>query len=339
MNKQNKTITLLFNPFFYIAGVQALGLGLAAILLAALVGSWGRTHFDGVLDTHVGAPAPLWFFFAEGMIDWLCLGAVLWVCGKIISQTAFRAVDLLGTQALARWPALCISLIALPKAFQRFGNELLVQLQQGQFHLDTADAIVFFIIVIATIPLLCWMVALMYRSFSVSCNVKGGKAIGTFVVGLLIAEVLSKLALVMVMQHANVQTPIPAKPVASAAAGVQSVPVDSSTNADGDIAVVGARFVDLMAKEDFAGAVARFNSTMKNALPEPKLREAWQSVQSQASPFQKQLGTRLEEKEGYKIVFVTCHFERAVLDTKIVFDSKMQVAGLFYVPSETPSRK
>jgi hypothetical protein len=339
MNQQNKTITLLFNPFFYIAGLQALGLGLAAILLAALVGSWGNTHFDGVLDTHVGASAPLWFFFAEGIIDWLCLSVVLWICGKIISQTAFRAVDLLGTQALARWPALCISLVALPKAFQRFGNELMETLKQDKIQFDTTDAIVFSIIVVAMIPFLCWMVALMYRSFSVSCNVKGGKAIGTFVAGLLIAEVMSKVALVQVMQLAALQAPIPARPAASAAAGAQSVPLDSSTNADADIAVAGARFVDLMATEDFAGAVARFDSTMKNALPEPKLREAWQSVQSQDGPFQKQIGTRMEEKAGFKIVFVTCQFERAVLDTKVVFDSKMQVSGLWFVPGGTASPK
>lgn len=204
MNPQNKLITLLFNPFFYVAGVKALGLGLAAIFLAGLVGSWSHTYFDGVLDTHVGAAAPLWFFLAEGVIDWLCLFIVLWVCGKIISQSAFRAVDLLGTQALARWPALIISLITLPKAFQRFGNELLEQLKQGKFQLDTRDAIIFFCIVIAMIPFLCWMVALMYKSFSVSCNVKGGKAVGMFIAGLVVAEILSRLCLVLVLQHAGI---------------------------------------------------------------------------------------------------------------------------------------
>jgi len=44
------------------------------------------------------------------------------------------------------------------------------------------------------IVLLCWMVALMYKSYSVSCNVRGGKAIGTFIAGLLLAEILSKIA-------------------------------------------------------------------------------------------------------------------------------------------------
>jgi len=309
-------------------------LGLAAIFLAGLVGSWGRTHFDGVLDTHAGAPAPLWFFFSEGVIDWLCLSVVLWVCGKIISQSAFRAVDLLGTQALARWPTLFISLIALPKVFQRFGNELLEQLQQGRIHFDTADAILFFVIVLAMIPFLCWVVALMYKSFSVSCNVQGGKAIGTFIAGLVIAEIASKLCVGLAAQQ--IAAILSAEP---AAAGVQAVPVNSSTEAGGDIAGAGARFADMFFKEDFAGAVAQFDATMKSALPEPKLREVWQSLQKQAGPFQEQLGTRVTEQKGYKIVFVTCRFERAVLDMKVVFDSKNQVAGLFYVPSANASRK
>ena len=113
------------------------------------------------------------------------------------------------------------------------------------------------------------MVALMYKSFSVSCNVKGGKAIGIFVAGLLVAEVLSKLCLSLVMQHMTVQAIIPAQPAAaaSAPAGVQAVPLDSSTKEAGDIAGAGARFVDLLVKDDYAGAVAQFDSTVKGACP------------------------------------------------------------------------
>src|SRR5438552_5098370 len=156
MNTQNKPITLMFNPFVYSAGAQALGLGLAAILLAAFIGWCSNTHFDGVLDVHTGAAAPLWLFFAEGVIDWLCLSVVLWVCGKIISRTAFRTIDVFGTQALARWPTVLISLITLPKAFNRFGNELAEQLKRGKFDFNTADAIIFLAVALAMIPLICW---------------------------------------------------------------------------------------------------------------------------------------------------------------------------------------
>jgi hypothetical protein len=196
LGHDRKMITLLFNPFVYIAGAQALGLGLAAMLLAGLVGSWGRTHFDGVLDTHMGAPAPLGVFLAEGLMDWLCLGLVLLFFGKIISNTAFRTIDLLGTQALARWPTLFISLICLPPALQRFSQDILKQLANpgGKIEFNPSDAMIFFAAIVAMIPLLCWTVALMYNSYSVSCNVKGGKAIGTFMAGIVLAEILSKIA-------------------------------------------------------------------------------------------------------------------------------------------------
>ena len=104
-------------------------------------------------------------------------------------------------------------------------------------------------------------------------------------------------------------------------------------SAPGGVTSAGERFVELLAKEDFAGAVARFDATMKTAMPEPKLRETWQALQAQAGPFQKQLGARATKVTGYDVVLVTCQFERTALDTKVVFDAKGQVAGLFFVPS------
>jgi hypothetical protein len=104
-------------------------------------------------------------------------------------------------------------------------------------------------------------------------------------------------------------------------------------SASGEVTSAGKRFVELLAKEDFAGAVAQFDDTMKTALPESKLREAWQTLQGQAGPFQKQLGVRATQLAGYDVVLVTCQFERMALDTKVVFDGKGRVAGLFFVPS------
>jgi hypothetical protein len=265
-------------------------------------------------------------------MDWMCLSIVLLVCGKIISRSAFRAVDLLGTQALARWPTVLIALAALPPAFQRFTRELLEWLQQGK-QFDMSDLAVFTLIVIVMIPVICWVVALMYKSFSVSCNVKGGKAIGTFIAGLIIAEAVSKLCIVLAAQHVPLQAAIPAKPASIAAAA------DSTSQAGDDLANAGEHFVDLLAKGDFAGTVSQFDSNMKSALPEQKLREAWQTIQSQAGWFKKRLQTRTAKQAGYDIVFVTCQFAQAKLDAKVVFDANRQIAGLFFVPSQSSASK
>jgi len=101
-----------------------------------------------------------------------------------------------------------------------------------------------------------------------------------------------------------------------------------------DVIGAGRQFVELLAKDDFARAAAWFDATMKKALPEAKLREAWQSVQTQAGPFQKQLGAKAMKVAGYDVVLVTCQFERSTLNTRVVFDRKGQVAGLFFVPSD-----
>jgi hypothetical protein len=198
---ERKTTTLIFNPFIYIAGARALGLGLAALVLAGLFGAVGDTHFDGVLDTHVGAGAPLWFFLAEGVADWLCLSIVLWLFGKLVSPTAFRTIDLFGTQALARWPTILTALIALPPAFQRFSGQLLLQVTHPgtPLELGSPDAIVFFVILVLMLVLLCWTVALMYNAYSLACNIKGAKAIGTFIAGILLAEILSKIVLLSLL--------------------------------------------------------------------------------------------------------------------------------------------
>ena len=75
--------TWIFNPFHFLAGGQALALGLAFIFAAGLLGWTVNGHLDGVLDFHVGRQAPVWLFLVEGFIDWLSLALVLWGVSKL----------------------------------------------------------------------------------------------------------------------------------------------------------------------------------------------------------------------------------------------------------------
>jgi hypothetical protein len=103
----------------------------------------------------------------------------------------------LGTQALARWPTVFISLLAIPNGYQRFGKYLVDHLMKPEAKLEfsAADAGVFLFVLIATIIVTCWIVFLMYKSFSVSCNVKGGKAVLAFIAALILAEIISKIGI------------------------------------------------------------------------------------------------------------------------------------------------
>lgn len=189
----------LFSPFHRVAGATALSWGLASIVLASLIGATQRLHFDGVLDVHTGRTGPWWLFVAEGLINWLSLALLLLIAGRALSKTAFRSIDLLGTQAFARWPTLWIALACLLPGFHRFGNALtqsISELKPGQVPRllpCSLDAAVFYGVTVVVLVGIVWMVALMWKSFSHCCNVRGGKAVTVFVVTLLLAEVLSKV--------------------------------------------------------------------------------------------------------------------------------------------------
>jgi uncharacterized protein len=114
-------------------------------------------------------------------------------------------------------------------------------------------------------------------------------------------------------------------------AGV-GVPMPVFSAPDNTIAA-GNQFVDLLAGKDFAGAVARYDGPMREALPEAKLRETWDTLEKQAGQFKRRLHSRQVQYGGYNIALVTCEFEHAKLDTKVVFNADGTVGGLFFVPS------
>lgn len=193
--------TWLFNPFHYVAGGRALGIGVVLILAAGFAGSLSNSHFDGVLDFHTGRPAPLWAFLCEGPIDWLVLASLLFFGGKLISRSRVRMLDVFGTQALARFPTAITATLALLPRYRRFAADLAERYRQGlsDVEINAVDAAVFVLVALVSILMIAWMVALMYRAYSVSCNVTGGRAIGVFVAALILGEAISKVAIYLVL--------------------------------------------------------------------------------------------------------------------------------------------
>lgn len=100
-----------------------------------------------------------------------------------------------------------------------------------------------------------------------------------------------------------------------------------------DFQGLGRAVVNELAASQFDKVEAQFDKTMSSALPEAKLAETWKGLIAQAGSLKEITGTRAEPVQIYQVVFVTCAFERATLDTKVVFDADGKVAGLFFVPS------
>jgi len=93
-------------------------------------------------------------------------------------------------------------------------------------------------------------------------------------------------------------------------------------------------FVELLARGDFAKAAEGFDGTMKKVLPPSKLEEAWKSIALQSGSFKGQRGVRAAKEAGREARYVTCEFEKAAIDVKLVFNGAGEISGLWFVPSK-----
>ena len=115
-------------------------------------------------------------------------------------------------------------------------------------------------------------------------------------------------------------------------AGQPTVMLSQTTSTQDEI-MAARTFVEQMVKQDFSAAVATFDDTMKTAMPAAKLQETWDEVLKEIGSFKQVRKTRTEKQGPYTIVFVSCSFQKAIIDIKVVFDQSKRIAGLFFVPT------
>lgn len=90
--------------------------------------------------------------------------------------------------------------------------------------------------------------------------------------------------------------------------------------------------VDQLMAGNYGTVVAEFNPTMAAAMPESLLSTTLAQIQQQTGAYKERTGTREAEEAGFQVVYVTTVFEKATLQTKVVYDANGQVAGLFIQP-------
>lgn len=166
---------LFFNPFLKISGVPALIAGLVLIIIASAVGYLSSAQFNGVLNTLILPEKPLWYLAAINLFNWIISTLVFLVLGVIFTRSEFRIIDIAGTQAFARWPNI-IAVLAL----------LILKIpgvQNLPFMLYIMECMAYLS--------LCLMVTLMYNSYKISFDLKGGKLVATFIAGLFTAQTVS----------------------------------------------------------------------------------------------------------------------------------------------------
>ncbi|MDR1763392.1 MAG: hypothetical protein LBR64_05510 [Dysgonamonadaceae bacterium] len=201
-----KVFSLVVNPFERVAGAKSLIIGLAVMVAAGFVGTFSATYFDGVLDAHVGASSNFLHSFVCLAIDWAALAVVFGISAVIFARNS-RLIDLFGTFALAQTPRLLMafcgfllpqSIVELNKAAETEPLEsVIASAQTIMSQPGVLAALTLFAAL--SIVLIAWLVALYYNAFRISTNLKQPKIVIIFILGLLVAEVVSNIAIGMVL--------------------------------------------------------------------------------------------------------------------------------------------
>jgi hypothetical protein len=111
----------------------------------------------------------------------------------------------------------------------------------------------------------------------------------------------------------------------------------NAAQAEDALTVKAREFLTALEKGDFKLAARDFDETMLKVSGPDKLETMWRTqLPPQLGAFKKQAAARRDQFQGYEIVLVTCEFEKATLDTRVVFDKAGKIAGFGFVPTAPP---
>ncbi|MYH28909.1 MAG: hypothetical protein F4137_08650 [Acidobacteria bacterium] len=190
--REMTVVRWLFNPFVRIGGGQALAIGLIVIVASGLAAAAAGVHFDGLLDFHPGYRVSLRVAIVEGLLNWSVISMLLVLVSLLVAPRTVRVVDIAGTQALARFPLLLAALACVPPAVRRANEEMTAALAEGRIVMPTVASSVSGLFGSVCV---IWMVWLMWKAFSVSCNQRGGRAVAIFAAAVIAGEVATKFLL------------------------------------------------------------------------------------------------------------------------------------------------
>lgn len=94
----------------------------------------------------------------------------------------------------------------------------------------------------------------------------------------------------------------------------------------------GKAFVDLMAKEDFAGANKMLDASIQKLLSAEQLSKVWKMLPVQFGPYQKQLGAKHEPSGVNELVIVNCEFQRSPMDFRFIFNGSGGMVSVRVLP-------
>jgi hypothetical protein len=202
------SLWLCVNPFTRLDGWNAMAVGLFVVAGTVAVAIGGHVHFDGVMDLHVGRITSAWFFAYEALADWLIVALIFWAGAAIFARkTKPRALDFFGMLGVGRLPFLMSGLLFLPGLLGGLMDEVNKVVQQGLAHPDqlmsqllAMPGFVWLVVGIGVMmAIFLWGMFLNYFAVREASGMEIGPAVGLFIGGTILAEIVSKVAILGVL--------------------------------------------------------------------------------------------------------------------------------------------
>lgn len=174
------------NPVEYLRPSHAMAAAFAIVAASLAISRLG-IRFDGAFDMHRVGGTPSWTTaFLDQAVAVPLTALILWIASLVVRRQG-RLQDFVVAVAVSRLPLVLLALwafVALPPP-----AELMRQATSGQVSLRVLLGAV------SVLPFTVWKFAWLYRGFATSAGMRGARAGVSFAVAVVLAELLSKLAL------------------------------------------------------------------------------------------------------------------------------------------------
>ncbi|MBN1184128.1 MAG: hypothetical protein JXB49_17680 [Bacteroidales bacterium] len=169
---------ILFNPFEYIAGTKALIIGILILLASSVLDFYSERTLP------MGMSVNLTKYLSINLGSFVIFSVLLFIVGLIFSTSKVRFIDVIGTQALARYPGIIASLISFIPAYNRFLTHTYSKIMQKACVIDlsTFEIVSSLILYLCTLLMGIWTMILMFNAFKVATNLKGERGVLIFVI-------------------------------------------------------------------------------------------------------------------------------------------------------------
>lgn len=191
-----KRLKKIIDPFNYYSGERTFAVGVVGLFAAALVNRLGGETTRGIVSSGYD---DLSFIQAlcQILAAWLILGTLLYIAARLLSKSKIRMVDLYGNQLLARIALLPVLLLGALASLRTAALQLAeTSPQELAAHLPIGLIGFGF----ATLICLIWFYLWSYRGYAVAANLKGWKAVVSYIVCYLLAEVIGGFCTVWIAQ-------------------------------------------------------------------------------------------------------------------------------------------